>query len=225
MPNYYVDTLRMSWNDVSVRFVNFLPNFVVAVVILIVGWVVAIALAKLIKQVLVSAKVDEVVDKLGLEQASARTGMKLSVSGALAWLFKWIILIVVFLAAADILQLDQISVFLNHVLSYIPNVIAAAAILLVGSLVARFLGRVVRHTVQAAGLVSADLLGSVTQWAVMVFAILATLDQLNVAADFVRTLFTGFIVMLAIAGGLAFGLGGKEHASRILDRIERDIKS
>jgi hypothetical protein len=225
MPTNYTDSLRMSWDDIWARFVNFVPNFVVAAVILIVGWIIAVALAKLVKQVLVSARIDEIGDKVGMDQASAKTGMKLSISGTIAWLFKWFILIVVFLAAADILELDQISAFLNQVLGYIPNVIAAAAILLMGTLVARFLGRLVRHSVQAAGLVSADLLGTVTQWAIMVFAILATLSQLNVARQFVDTLFTGFVVMVAIAGGLAFGLGGKEHASRVLDKIERDIKS
>ncbi len=223
--NYYADTFRMSLDYVWVRFINFIPSFVVAVLILIVGWVAATLLAKIIKQVLASAKVDEVGDRIGLAEMSGRTGMKLSISGAIAWLFKWFLLIVAFLTAADILELDKISVFLNQVLAYIPNVIAAAAILLIGSIVARFLGRLVRHSVQAAGLNSADILGSVTQWAIMVFAILASLSQLNVAKNFVETLFTGFVVMIAIAGGLAFGLGGKEHAARVLDKIERDIKS
>jgi hypothetical protein len=224
MPNY-PDALQMSWENVSVRFVNFLPNFLVAVVILIVGWIVATSLAKLVHSLLISAKIDEVGDRLGLQQASSRTGMKLTISGAIAWLIKWFALIIIFLAAADILGLDQISDFLNQVLLYIPNVVAAAAILLVGSLTARFLSRLVRHSVAAAGLASAELLGAVTSWSVMIFAILATLDQLKVAQAFVQTLFTGIIVMIAIAGGLAFGLGGKEHAARALDKIERDIKS
>jgi hypothetical protein len=224
MPNY-PDALEMAWENISAKFVNFIPNFAMAVVILVVGWIVATFLAKLVRSLLVSAKVDEVGDRLGLQQASARTGMKLSISGAIAWLIKWFALIVIFLAAADILGLDQISDFLNRVLLYIPNVIAAAAIMLVGTLVARFLARMVRSSVAAAGLTSADLLGAITQWSIMIFAILAALDQLNVAEAFVRTLFTGIIVMIAIAGGLAFGLGGREHATRILDKIERDIKS
>ncbi len=172
-----------------------------------------------------SAKIDEVGEKMGMDQLSARSGVKLTISGALSWLFKWFALIVVFLAASDILGLDQVSDFLDQVLLYIPKVVAAAAILLVGMLVARFLGKLVRASVQAAGLTSADLLGSVTQWAVTVFAVLATLSQLNVAKSFVDTLFTAFVYMLAIAGGLAFGLGGKDHASKVLDKIERDIKS
>ncbi len=224
MPNY-TDTLSESLQDLYARFIDFLPSFLVAVIILIVGWIVAVAVAKLIKQVLNSLKLDEIGDKLGLDQLSARTGIKASVSGTLAWLVKWFLLIAVFLAAADILGLDQISSFLNAVLAYIPNVVAAAAILLVGTLVAGFLSRLVRHSVQAAGLSSADFLGAVTQWSVMIFTVLATLDQLRVAQAFVQTLFTGFIAMLAIAGGLAFGLGGRDHANKVLDKIERDVKS
>jgi hypothetical protein len=224
MPTTYADTFRTSWQNVSDRFINFLPDFFVAVIVLVVGWILAVALAKLVKQVLVSLKIDEAVDRMGLDHISARAGMKLTVSGTIAWLIKWFLLVVFFLTAADILHLDQISVFLNQALLYIPSVIAAAGILLVGTLLARFLSKLVRHSVAAAGLSSGDFLGAVTQWSIMIFAILATLDQLKVAQAFVQTLFTGIVVMIAIAGGLAFGLGGREQASRVLDKIARDVK-
>ncbi len=229
MPNYYANTystaLTGSLQDLYTRFINFLPNFLVAVIILVVGWVVAVFVAKLIKQVLHSVKLDEIGDKLGLDEVSSRTGMKMNVSGTISWLVKWFLLLAVFLAAADILGLAEVSKFLNQVLMYIPNVVAGAAILLVGTMLAGFLSKLVRHSVQAAGLVSADMLGAVTQWAVMIFTILATLDQLQVAPAFVSTLFTGIIAMLAIAGGLAFGLGGRDHATKVLNKIERDIKA
>lgn len=229
MDTYYANTYSSSvsdaMRDLYARLIGFLPSFLVAVIVLVVGWVVAVFVAKLVKQVLQSVKLDEVGDKLGLDEISARTGMKLSVSGAIAWLVKWFLLLAIFLAAADILNLTQISIFLNSVLSYIPSVIAAAGIMLLGTMVAHFLARLVRHSVKAAGLASADLLGSITRWAVMVFTVLATLDQLGVAQAFVQTLFTGMIAMFAIAGGLAFGLGGKEHATKVLNMIERDIKS
>jgi hypothetical protein len=229
MPDYsantYSQAVSASLQDLYARFINFLPNFLVAVIILVVGWVVAMFVAKLVRQVLNSIKLDEIGDKLGLDQVSSRTGMKMTVSGTIAWLVKWFLMIAVFLAAADILGLDQVSAFLNQVLLYIPDVVAAAAILLVGSMVASFLSRLVRNSVAAAGLASGDLLAAVTQWAIMVFTVLATLSQLNVGKPFVDTLFTGIIAMLAIAGGLAFGLGGRDHASKVLDKIEKDIKS
>ncbi|MEJ0021966.1 MAG: hypothetical protein WDN47_05375 [Candidatus Doudnabacteria bacterium] len=229
MNNYYQNTYSQAITDslskLYDQFINFLPSFLVAVIFLVIGWVVVVFIAKLIKQALHSLRLDEFGDKLGLDVVSERTGMKMTVSGTIAWLVKWFLLLAIFLAAADILGLTQVSVFLNNVLLYIPNVIAGAAILLVGTMVARFLAKLVRHSVAAAGLSSADMLGAVTQWSVMIFTILATLDQLKVAQAFVATLFTGIIAMLAIAGGLAFGLGGRDHATKVLNRIERDIKS
>ena len=224
MQTNYLTPVQASLQNVYARFIGFLPNFLVAIIVLVVGWIIAVAIAKLIKQALRAIHVDELGDKLGLDMMSARTGVKMSVSGTIAWLVKWFLLVAIFLAAANILNLNQVSDFLNQVLLYIPNVIAGAAILLVGTIVAGFMSRLVKHSVQAAGLASADLLGTVTQWAIMIFTILATLAQLNVATAFVQTLFTGIIAMIAIAGGLAFGLGGREHASRALDKIERDIR-
>lgn len=222
--NTYLSPVGCALQNVYTRLINFLPEFLVAVIILVLGWIVAVVVARLIKQALHAVRVDEVGDGLGLSKVSARTGVHMSISGTIAWLVKWFILITVFLAAADTLHLDKVSDFLDQVLLYIPNVIAGAAILLVGTMIASFLSKLVKHSVQAAGLASADLIGTVTQWAIMIFTILATLSQLNVAPAFVTTLFTGIIAMIAIAGGLAFGLGGREHASRALDKIERDVR-
>src|SRR6185436_16989672 len=126
--NTYSTAVSASLQDLYARLINFLPNFLVVVIILIVGWVVAVFVAKLIKQVLNTLKLDELGDKLGLDEMSARTGMKLTVSGTIAWLVKWFLLLAVFLSVADILSLNQVSAFFYQVLLYVPNVIAAAAI-------------------------------------------------------------------------------------------------
>jgi hypothetical protein len=225
MNDNYLNDVREPLQNLYAGIVDFLPRFLVAVIVLVVGLILAVTIARLIKSLLQSAKVDEMGNRMGLDQVSARTGVQMSIAGAIAWLVKWFVLIVIFLGAADILGLDQISNFLRDILGYIPDVVAGAAILMAGLLLARFLSRLVRHSVQAAGLASADLLAAVTQWAIVVFTVLATLQQLGVAPAFVQTLYTGFIAMIAIAGGLAFGMGGREHASRVLDKIERDIKS
>lgn len=221
----YLNEVREPLQNLYNGFVDFLPEFLMAVIFLIVGWIVASFIGRVIKSLLQSAKVDEFGNKLGLDQVSQRTGTPMSIAGTAGWLVKWFLLIAIFLGAADILGLDQISSFLRDILGYIPNVIAAAAIMLAGLMLARFLSRVVKGSVQAAGLASADLLAAVTQWAIGVFTVLAALEQLGIADQFIGTLYTGFIAMIAIAGGLAFGLGGREHATRVLNKIERDIKS
>jgi hypothetical protein len=221
----YFNEVREPLENLYNGFIDFLPEFLMAVIVLVVGWILASAISKLVKSLLLSSKVDEFGNRMGLDQVSQRTGTTMSIAGMVAWFVKWFILIAIFLGAADILGLDQISNFLRDVLAYIPKVVAAAAILLTGLMIARFLSRVVRGAVQAAGLASADLLAAVTQWSITVFTVLVTLQQLGVAAAFVQTLYTGFIAMVAIAGGLAFGLGGREHAQKVLNKIERDIKS
>ncbi len=215
------DPFKNLWNG----FVDFLPDFVVAVILLVVGWIIATAISKLVKSILVSAKVDELGDKAGLAEVSSRTGVKMSIAGTIAWLIKWFLLVGIFLVAADRLGLTQVADFLRDVLDYIPRVVAAAAILLAGLMIGRFLARVVRGSVAAAGIASADLIGAVVQWGIVVFTVLAALQQLGIAGSLIGTLFTGFVYMIALAGGLAFGLGGREHATRVLNKIERDVKS
>src|SRR5258708_14015375 len=176
--NSYSDAIAASLRDLYARFINFLPNFLVAVIILVIGWVVASFFSKIIKQVLHSIKLDEIGDKLGLDEISARTGMKMTISGTIAWLVKWFLLVAAFLAAAEILNLKEISAFLNDVLHYIPNVIGGAAILLVGSMLARFFSGLVPHSVHAAGLSSADRLPPATPWSFLVCTLLAPLAPL-----------------------------------------------
>lgn len=221
----YIGDVRRPLENLYNGLIDVLPNIIIAIIVLVLGWIAASFVASIIKRLLQSAKVDEFGNKVGLDQVSSRTGVQMSIAGTIAWLVKWFLLIAFFLAAADILKLHQISAFLQRVLDYIPNVVAAAAIMLAGLMVARFLSRVVRGSVQAAGLASADLLAAVTQWAIGVFTVLAALQQLGIAEELIGTLYSGFIYMVALAGGLAFGLGGRDHASRVLDKIERDIKS
>jgi small-conductance mechanosensitive channel len=108
---------------------------------------------------------------------------------------------------------------------YLPNVIIAVIILLVGVLVANFTRNVVKSAVEAAKLTSGDFLSGLSRWSILVFSFMAALVQLGIAEGLIQTLFTGFIAMLAIAGGLAFGLGGKDQAAKVLGKLKRDISS
>ena len=113
--------------------------------------------------------------------------------------------------------------YYGQVIPYFGSVIVAVAIMLVGSVAANFLHGLVRHALQAGGLRTSDTLALITKWAILVFTFMAALVQLSIAPDLIRVLFTGLVAMLALAGGLAFGLGGRDQASRFLDRLRRDI--
>ena len=207
------------------RVFSFLPSLLVAVIILIVGWLIGIGLGGIVQKILEAIKIDDLANSVGLDRLSAKTGKKLSIAVFGNWLVKWFFLVATFLAAADILGLDQVGSFLyTQVIPYFANVVVAVAIMLIGIVAANFLHGVVRHSLQAGGLRTSDSLALITKWAILIFAFLAALSELGVASNFVQDLFRALIAMLAIAGGIAFGLGGREHAKKILDAIEKDVQ-
>lgn len=211
---------QMLWD----RFVAFVPNFLAAIILLILGWLVGKLVAQLVKKVLEAIQIDRLADRLGMDRLSNQVGRKLSLSGLGAWLVKWFVIIAAFVAATDILNLTQVSDFLyQQVIPYAGNVIVAMAILLIGIVGANFLSEVVRGTVKAAGLHAASALAAITRWSILVFAVLATLTQLRIAPSFLQTLFVGIVAMIALAGGLAFGLGGQAHARKVLDDVESNL--
>jgi len=214
--------LAQSFQDLWLGVVSFVPSLVVAVVIFIAGWVVGSLLGRVVSQIIKSLKVDNALRSAGSETLLNRAGFKLNSGKFLGGLVRWFIIIVFLVAAFDVLGLNQVNDFLQQVvLLYLPQVIVAVLILLVAALIADAMQSVVKGSAKAAEIKSANFLGNVTKWAIWVFAILMALYQLGVAAAFVQTLFTGVVVALALASGLAFGLGGRDYAARILDKMDQ----
>ncbi len=201
----------------------FLPVFVSAVVVFLIGWLVAAVLAKVVQQIVKGLRIDQLFEQMGVGRALARGGLNLDTGRFIGEVVKWFVIVAFLLAASDILQLNDFNDFLKSVLDYIPNIVVAVLILLAGAMLANFLERSVEASVAAAELKSGKFLGAVTRWAVWVFAILAALVQLNVAAGLLQTLFMGVVGAFALAVGLAFGLGGRDAASDWLEKIKKDV--
>jgi hypothetical protein len=224
-------TTIQSWGSVTISslqnlwsaFIEFLPSVLGALIVLVVGWIIAVALGRLTVQILRAFRIDQMAEKMGFKKAFQRAGYELTVTSWVGGLVRWFLIIVFVMAAADIIGLTQVTEFLSRVVLYIPNIIVAAVILLAAMLVANFLGKVVYASVKMGGLRSADFVAAVTRWSVMVFAVLAALDQLGVARPIIGTLVTGFVAMIALAGGLAFGLGGRDLAASILKKAKKEI--
>lgn len=218
------DTLTTSFQDLWSGILGFAPNLIMAILVIIIGWLVGSLIGRVVSQIVRSLKVDEALRKTGAEDALARGGIMLNSGHFLGGLVKWFIIVVFLVTAFDILNLDQVNQFLEGVvLGYLPRVIVAVLILLVSAVIADVMQRVVVTSARAAEIRSARLAGSVTKWAIWIFAILIALETLNIAASFIQTIFTGFVVALSLAVGLAFGLGGQETAARILDRVRGEI--
>jgi small-conductance mechanosensitive channel len=170
-------------------------------------------------------RVDQALKSAGVERVLSRAGFELSSGRFLGFLVKWFFIIVFLVAALGVLHLDSVNVFIRDViLGYLPQVIGAVLILLVAAVVAEAAQRVVTGSAKAAELHAANFLGTVTRYAIWLFAILAALSQLNVAAAFVQTLFTGIVIAISLAVGLAFGLGGQTAAARYIESLQEQIK-
>ncbi len=224
--NYFSDwnqavvaSLQNLWNKV----VAFVPELVGALVILIVGLVVAHFLSKLAHKLVNLTHVDKLVDKLDATQKLEEVGLKFSFASIIAWIVKWFFIIVTLIAVVEVLKFTQVTVFLQKVAEYLPNVVVAVIILAIGLVVGQFVHDVVEKSAKASNVTShtAHMLSAIAKWALIIFALLASLVQLGVATNLIETLFMGLVAMLALAFGLAFGLGGKEHASKWLDKATK----
>ena len=219
----WIDTFVQSLQNLWLAFTGFIPSLFWAFIVFLVGWILAAVLSKAVMRVLETVQVDRLFDQLGVMKYLHDAGVSWEFSSIVGSLVRWFFIIAAFLAAVDILGLAELSGFITDILLYIPNIIVAAFILLVAAVLASFLERVVTASMKATSMGPVKFVGVVIRWSIWGFAILAALAQLGVATGLVQTLFTGFVAMLALAGGLAFGLGGQSVAKDILEMIRRDV--
>lgn len=222
----YFETWRQavtaSLQDLYLSVTSYLPNLFAAIVVLIVGLLVASSLGQLVAKLVELTRVDKLVEKLGINDTFKAFG-KVRVSRIIGWLVKWFLILVVLMAVADILGLTQIIEFLREVANFLPNVVIAIVILLIGFIGGNFVYEITYRSVKAAKMHGPRFLGNLAKWSLVVFALLASLIQLNIAKSLVETLFTGLIGMLALAGGIAFGLGGKDEAAKWLADLKKKL--
>lgn len=218
------DALGSAYVGVGPAFVQFGLRLLFSIVIFIAGWAAGALVGKIIEKIFHTVKIDNVMSQLGLDKALQRGGFKLNSGAFVGGIVKWFIIILFLIAVFDVLGLSSVTGFMQAiVIQYLPQVIIAILILLVSAVVAEALQKVVVGAAAAAHVKQARALGRVTKWAILVFAILAALVQLGIAASLVQTLFMGVIIALALAFGLAFGLGSRDAAGRIVEGVLRDF--
>src|SRR5262249_40840656 len=196
-------------------FMRFLPALLGSLVVLIVGWFIAGFLARLIERGLRAIGLERAVERSGIGHFIEQTGARWTTSGIIAALIKWSIFLVFIQAAASVLGMPQVTAIINSIILYIPYLIVAIAIIVIGSLLAKFLAGLVRGSLSEMGVSNSGLFAKLTQYAVIGFAIVAAFNELGIAQTVVNTLLIGLIGALALALGLAFGLGGREVAAQI----------
>lgn len=224
MPTY-LDPIRGAFIDLWAHMIAVLPQFIFALIVMLLGVLVANVLREAVVRVVKLLRVDEAMHKLEVSDLVNQTGFELKVGELLGWIVKWFVIILTLIIAADTLGWKEVTSFLSTVVTYLPNVFIAVIILLVGTLLGRFVQDIIVQGLQAAKMRTAGFIGGVAKWAIYVFSLMAALVQLGIAQSLIQILFIGFVAMVALAGGLAFGLGGKEHAAKVLDHVADDFKN
>lgn len=213
-------TLVLSINSGLVAIAAFVPKFILGLIILLIGIIIASILKQIVLELFKALKIESFLKKYGVPEAKD----EFSWSGILAEIVRWFIIIVFLLPTADIWGLPKVDIVLSQVLLYLPNVFVAVIIILVGFVVSRLVHDVVLASTKELSRESTRTVASISRWAINIFVILAALSQLGVASDLIRILFTGFVAMLAIAGGIAFGLGGQSSAKDVVEGIRHKLK-
>jgi len=203
--------------------ITFVPHLVGALIILLIGWLVAWAVEKAVTLLLRKVGFDRLSNRIGLTRMEQRMGIRMDTAQILGKIVFWFIFLIFLVPATDALGLATVSNTLNSVVSYIPNVFVAIVVLALGALIGVLVGDLVRGTTKAASIGNPDILGSVVRWVIISFACLVALQQLEIAPALITVLFTAIVGGLALAFGLAFGLGGREAAQRLLSRGESNL--
>lgn len=221
----WADVLSQSFQNLFYGIWPFVFNVVIAVIVFVVGWLVGVGVGRVVAQIINSLRIDQALRSTGLERVLNRAGFQLNSGRFIGFLVEWFFIAVFLLASLDVLHLTTVNLFIRDVvLGYLPQVIVASLILLVAAVLAEAAERVVAGSAKAASLNASGFIGKVARYAIWIFAILAALAQLDVATAFVQTLFTGVVIAVALAIGLAFGLGGQASAAHYLEHLRSEIK-
>jgi len=238
-------TLQQTWSDFLTNsfqnlwggVIGFLPNLIVALIIFILGWVVGIVLGQWVARIIRSTQVDKALKSIGTEEVLSRAGFRLDAGAFIGGLVKWFIVVAFLVASFNVLGLDRVNDFLigtpdkTGVLDFLPRLIMASLILILAAAIANILARIVSGAARAVGVTSGSVFGTFTKWAVWVVAIFAVIDQLGVLnqtgpmSSLAGAIIQYMVMAVALAFGLAFGLGGKDAAARYLEHLREDIAS
>ncbi|HEX3245880.1 MAG TPA: small-conductance mechanosensitive ion channel [Chloroflexota bacterium] len=197
-------------------FLSAIPKVIAFLVILIIGWIIASLIAKAVAGLLRAVRFNDLAQRSGFSGFVRNMGMQTDASGVLATIAKWFVRLIVLVVAFDALGLPAVSAVLQQFLAWIPNLVVAMVVLVIGGLAANALASLVRGATAQAGFGNPELLANIARITVWGFAIVVAVNQVGIATTLVNTLFMGLIGALALALGLAFGLGGRETAAEIV---------
>lgn len=210
-----LDSTREFWIDVG----SALPALIVAMALLLVGWILARVVRRGILRFLKLVRADILAEKMGIEDFLLQGGVRYTTVTLLANLVYWLIMFTVILAALNTLGLQDAAALFNKIIVYMPNVIVALLVLMFGAFVAKIARAITFTYLSNIGISGADVIGHLAQWAILLFVVSVVLEQLSIGGQIVLSAFQIGFGALCLALALAFGLGGKEWAAHILNKL------
>ncbi len=207
-----IETLIQPLQDALGVFLSFIPQLIGALIILIIGYVIAKALQAIVGRVLEGIGFDRWMERGGIKQFFDRADTEHTPHSILGRLVFWFVFIIAITMAADALGIPQVSAVLAQLIAYIPSIIAAILILILAALLANFLSSIVR------GATGSDILASVARYAIIVYAVFAAVTQLGIAVELTAPTFLIVLGAVALAAAIAFGLGSREVAQDIIEK-------
>lgn len=221
-----------SWQDVLLepaklvlaQIGQFLVNVLLVVIILIIGWVIAKIIKTLVTKLLRAVKLDQLSDRIDLDNVLAKGGISYSLSELIGVICYWLALLITFVVAINAIGLTIAADLLNRIVLYVPNIIAAVFILILGMFVATLLSNIIKTAANNAGLSQAKLLGKISEVVVLVFAIAISLEQLGIAAKIIELVISIILASIGLSVALAFGLGCRDIAAKFISDLIDSIK-
>lgn len=220
---FLTKSIHGSFNDLWIVIADVTSRMIWGMIILIFGWIAANLISWAVRKIVEVIHLDKILTTTGIKSFFQKAGVKLSIEKVFGEVAKWFILVAAFMSAADEFGIPQVNKFLQDVLNYIPNVIIASVITVVGILIANFFADLAHGTTKATRAGSPQIVASITRYAVIIFTVFAALVQLGIGRSLLNSFFDNLGLALAAAFGIAFGLGGKEAAADTIKKIRKDI--
>ncbi|GLK90085.1 mechanosensitive ion channel family protein [Pseudomonas turukhanskensis] len=209
------EAMAALWTKVAV----FIPNLFVALILVLLGFVVAKLLDTLLSKLLGKVGLDRLMAGTGLTKLIARAGIQVPVSALIGKIVYWFVLLVFLVSAAESLGLQRVSATLDVLALYLPKVFGAAMVLVIGVLLAQLVSGLVRSAADGVGLDYANGLGRIAQGLVIILSISVAIGQLEVKTDLLNNVIAIVLISVGLAVALALGLGSRDIAAQILAGI------
>ena len=208
----------------AIKIWSYIPAIAGAIVILVVGWLIAKLIEAVVVRLLKAARLDAGSDKVGITNVLAQGDIKMSLSELVGAIVYWLIILVVLATTLDALNLKIASELVSKLVGYVPNILASVFILILGSFLANFVATIVRTSTSNAGIKNAKMLSQITQILIIIFAVIVAVEQLQIATTLIVLSVNIILVSFGLGLALAFGLGCKDIACKAMQDFLNNMK-